>query len=73
MNDEMGHQVVLKSHINDDLILIEQTNQTYEVEKSQPFSRVQGVVMGMALIFGLFGLVVLFKNKFKKSDTKKPV
>jgi len=63
VNDGMGHQLVLKTNVDDNLILIEQSSHTKTVEDSWSFSGFQGVVMGIALIFGIFGLVTLCKGK----------
>ena len=63
VNDGMGHQLVLKTNVDDSPDLIEQNSQTGTVEDSQPFSGFQGVVMGIALIFGVFGVVSCCKGK----------
>jgi hypothetical protein len=63
VNDGMGHQLVLKTNIDDNLNLIEQSSQTKAVENSRSFSGFQKIIMGLAFIFGTFGVVSLFKGK----------
>ncbi len=66
VNDGIGHQLVLKTNIDDNLILIEQTsNRTKAIENSRSFSGFQKIIMGLALIFGTFGVVSLCKGKKK--------
>lgn len=60
VKDGMGHQVSLTADIN---------NQQALKEKSAPagapghLSKIQPIITGISLIFGLMGLVLLFKTK----------
>ena len=63
VNDGMGHQLVLKTSVDDNRDFIEQNNQTKTVEDSWTFSGFQGVVMGIAVIFGVFGVITLCRSK----------
>ncbi len=63
VNDGMGHQLVLKTNFDDTPDLVEQNSQIKTIEDSRTFSGFQGVVMGIAFIFGVFGVITLCRSK----------
>ena len=67
VKDEMGHQVTLKSIIDEDSDLIaspdQQTGRQTIAEKVPVFSKVQGIIVGISVLFGIFGLIVLFTSR----------
>ena len=63
INDGMGHKLVLKTNIDANSDLIKQSSQTKAVKNSRTFSGFQGIVMGIAVIFGIFGVITLCRNK----------
>ncbi|CCK79111.1 hypothetical protein [Desulfobacula toluolica] len=63
VNDGMGHQLTLKTNVDENLVLIEQGSQAKSVENSRSFSGFQKIIMGLAFIFGTFGVVSLCKGK----------
>jgi len=60
VKDGMGHQVSLTADINDQQALKEKT--APGVGPGQ-LSKIQPIITGLSLIFGLMGLVLLFKTK----------
>lgn len=62
VDDEMGHKLVLKTDFDEKSMAGNQTR-VLETGNAQPFSRFQGIVMGLSLIFGVFGLAAFLRNK----------
>ena len=55
VNDGMGHRLALKTHIDKSLVLNTKNNQ--QTGETSNFSRYEKVLMGISIIFGVFGIL----------------
>lgn len=60
ISDEMGHQIRLKTTVNQDMAL-PQSKATHE-HNAQSTGKAEGVVTGLALIFGLSGFLAWWQS-----------
>lgn len=55
VNDGMGHRLTLKTHI--DKLLVLNTINNQQTGETSNFSRYEKVLMGISIIFGVFGIL----------------
>ncbi len=67
ISDEMGHQIRLKTTVSQDMSLL-QGKATHE-HNAQSMGKAEGVVTGVALIFGLSGCLAWWQSRKKSGKT----
>lgn len=68
ISDEMGHRVRLKTTVSRDMALL-QGKATHE-HNAQSMGKAEGVVTGVALIFGLSGFLAWWQSRKKSGKTQ---
>jgi nickel transport protein len=63
VNDEMGHRIVLKTRIDENINLNKNQNQTDKTGYAGFLSRYEKILAGVAIVFGMFGFLFWWKGK----------